>query len=86
MQFDWDPAKNTGNRQKHGFDFVDAACLWADVDAISFAARSQAEPRRALIARHAGKLWTAIYTMRGASVRIISIRRARDNEKALYEQ
>ena len=32
-----------------------------------------------------GKLWTAIATCRGKIVRIISVRRARDNEVTWYE-
>ena len=86
MQFEFDPEKRATNRAKHGFDFADAAALWSDVDALSLPARSDAEPRRASIARHGGALWTAIYTQRGMAVRVISVRRARANEKALYEQ
>jgi uncharacterized DUF497 family protein len=31
-----------------------------------------------------GDFWTAIFTHRGSQIRIISVRRARDNEKSLY--
>jgi uncharacterized DUF497 family protein len=31
-----------------------------------------------------GDFWTAIFTYRGSQIRIISVRRARDNKKALY--
>jgi uncharacterized DUF497 family protein len=37
-----------------------------------------------LVAEHGDKLWTAIFTHRDSQIRIISVRRARDNEKALY--
>ena len=33
-----------------------------------------------------GKLWAAIFTERGANIRIISVRRARQNEELIYEQ
>ncbi len=73
VQFEFDPEKSASNRAKHGFDFADAAAVWADVDAISLPARSQADPRRALVARHGGAL---LYPAR-LDVRIISVRRAR---------
>ena len=32
-----------------------------------------------------GKLWTAIFTMRGETVRLISVRRSREKEAKYYE-
>jgi uncharacterized protein len=49
-------------------------------------ARSEREPRQTVVARWQGKIWAAIFTERGQDVRIISVRRARDYEKAAYEQ
>jgi hypothetical protein len=87
VRFEYDPAKREANLEKHGFDFADAAALWADVDALEAQARSESDLRKALIARHGGKLWTAIFTERGPdTVRLISVRRSRDNEKARYER
>ena len=56
VQSESDPEKSASNRAKHGFDFADAAALWADVDAISLPASSQTEIRCALVARHGGAL------------------------------
>jgi uncharacterized DUF497 family protein len=39
-----------------------------------------------LIAKSAGKIWSAIFTERENRIRIISGRRARTNEEALDEQ
>ncbi len=86
MHFEFDPSKSTANLAKHGIDFVDAQALWQDVDALSVPARSEQEPRQLLIARADGRVWSAIFTERAGVVRIISVRRARTNEKAAYEQ
>ena len=39
-----------------------------------------------MIGRINKKLWAAIFTQRGKSIRIISVRRARTKEAALYEK
>ena len=44
------------------------------------------ETRWALIAKIEGKTWTAIYTLRGETIRLISVRRARVKEVRLYEE
>ena len=38
-----------------------------------------------MIGRIGEKLWTAIVTRRGGALRLISVRRARDNESHEYE-
>ncbi len=86
MRFEFDPAKSKANAAKHGIDFHAAQELWADDLRLVEPARSDAEQRQRLIGRAAGKVWTAIFTERGENIRIISVRRARDNEKAQYEQ
>ena len=72
--------------QKHGLDFSEAQKLWQDVDAVELPARSEAEHRKMLIARVKGKVWSAIFTGREDRIRIISVRRARTSEEAIYEQ
>ena len=86
MKFEFDPAKSKANAAKHGIDFKAAQELWTDENRLVEPARSDAEQRQIMIARHAGKLWAAIFTERGENIRIISVRRARDNEKEIYEQ
>lgn len=58
--------------------------LWLDEDRVEFPARSDTEDRRALIAIKDEKIWVAFYTMREATIRIISVRRARENEENTY--
>lgn len=85
MEFEFDPEKSDGNRTKHGIDFEDARALWHDDDRLIVPARSEAERRWAVLARHRGKVWVAFYTIRENRVRLISVRRARPNEEKLYE-
>jgi uncharacterized DUF497 family protein len=86
MEFEFDPKKSEANREKHGIDFDKAKALWLDEFALERPARSENEVRRMLIAVHGGKLWAAIFTERENKIRIISIRRAHNNEEALYEK
>ena len=87
MVFEFDPTKSAANKAKHGIDFVEAQALWADdglVDTKS-TANVASELRFLAIGRIEGKNWTAICTLRGEAVRIISVRRARKEEVEYYE-
>jgi uncharacterized DUF497 family protein len=84
MDFEFDPAKSAVNLTKHGIDFTDTQALWSDPDRLEIPARSLDEPRTQVIGRIGDVVWSAFITMRGNRVRIISARRARDEEKAAY--
>lgn len=86
MTYEFDEAKSAANKAKHGLDFSEAQKLWQDPDAVELPARSETEERKMLIAQTGGKIWSAIFTERAERIRIISVRRARSNEEALYEQ
>jgi uncharacterized DUF497 family protein len=86
MDFAFDPAKSTANLKKHGIDFVGAQALWNDPDRLEVPARSFDEPRTQVIGRIGDVVWSAFITMREDRIRIISVRRARDEEKAAYVQ
>ena len=86
MKFEWDADKNQSNLLKHGIDFDEAKNLWLDENRIQIRAPHPVEDRGILIGRHKGKLWTAIFTMRGDVTRIISVRRAGGKEAKLYEK
>lgn len=85
MEFEHDSQKSKLNKAKHGIDFEEAQKLWNDPDCIGFPGRSVDEDRFALLAILKGKLWVAFYTYRNDRIRIISTRRARTNERSLYE-
>ena len=83
--FEFDAAKSESNRAKHGIDFVEAQGLWSDPMLLEIPAKTDDEPRYLVIGSIDGKHWSAVITHRGANVRLISVRRARTEEVALYE-
>ena len=85
MEFEFDPKKSESNKAKHGVDFVAAQAIWADDERLEVPARTDDEPRTLVIGMAAGKLWSAIVTLRGGKIRLISVRRARKEERQLYE-
>jgi uncharacterized DUF497 family protein len=84
MEFEFDEAKSRANSLKHGIDFVQAQELWDDPAYTIITARSSVEDRFVIIARREEESWSAIYTLRGEAIRIISVRRSRQNEKEIY--
>ena len=48
-------------------------------------AKTDDEPRYVVIGRIEGKHWSAVITYREVNIRLISVRRARIEEVALYE-
>jgi uncharacterized protein len=79
MEFEFDETKSDANREKHGLDFVAAQAMWqvAGLDQPLIYAGERREMRTGQIGE---KLWSAIYTLRGAAIRLISVRRARQDE------
>jgi len=86
MIFEWDAQKSLINKEKHGLDFETAEALWLDEDRVEVEITFPDERRWALIAMMRGRMWTAIYTVRGEAIRLISVRRARTKEARLYEE
>lgn len=84
MDFEFDPAKSASNQRKHGINFVTAQSLWLDPDRLEIRARSLDEPRTQVIGRIGKHVWSAFITVRDERVRIISVRRARDEEAERY--
>jgi uncharacterized DUF497 family protein len=85
MEFEFDPVKSEANREKHDVDFVQAQELWQDSLRVEVPARTMDEPRWLVIGRMGGKHWSAVVTYRQDRIRIISVRRARDEEIRIYE-
>jgi uncharacterized DUF497 family protein len=85
MAFEFDPEKSAGNLAKHGIDFATAQLLWEDPELLEIPGRVTDEPRWLVIGKIGPKHWSAVITRRGGSVRLISVRRSRDEEVALYE-
>ncbi|WP_280553734.1 BrnT family toxin [Halomonas sp. 25-S5] len=83
--FEFDSHKSEANRHKHGIEFVEAQRLWEDPDLLEIPAKTMDEPRFVVIGRIDGKHWSGIITYRGKRIRLISVRRSRSSEVALYE-
>jgi uncharacterized DUF497 family protein len=86
MKFQFDENKSTANREKHGIDFDQAQALWDDLDLLEIPAKNVIDENRYLIIGKIGeKHWSAVITYREDSVRIISVRRSREEEIEYYE-
>jgi uncharacterized DUF497 family protein len=86
MEFEWNETKRETNIEKHGLDFIDAVLMFSGPTY-----RAEAKPKdgeRRLLAT--GKIEditvTAIYTLRGDAIRLISLRRARHGERKRYRE
>jgi len=85
MEFEFNAKKSNSNKIKHGIDFNEAQALWDDPDLIEIPVRTSDEPRFLVIGIISGKHWSAVITYRAAKIRIISVRRARQEEIDIYE-
>jgi len=85
MRFEYDPKKSASNKDKHGIDFEDAQALWDDDDRLEVMARFDGEVRYLLIGQLEQRMWTAVFTVRGEAIRLISVRRSRDDEIRHYQ-
>ena len=83
--FEYDENKSQSNLKKHGIDFLEAQELWNDPNLLEIPARTQDESRFLVIAKIDEKHWSGVITYRTPNIRIISIRRSRTEEIALYE-
>ncbi|AFZ59242.1 BrnT family toxin [Anabaena cylindrica FACHB-243] len=85
MEFEFDSNKSAINKTKHGIDFIEAQKLWTDVNRIEISARTEDEARFLVIAKIADKHWSGVITYRNDKIRIISVRRSRNEEVKIYE-
>lgn len=85
ITFEFDEAKSQANLLKHGINFIDAQALWNDSSLLEIPAKTEDEPRFLMVGIIDGKYWSAVITYRGTNIRLISVRRSRTEEVALYE-
>jgi uncharacterized DUF497 family protein len=88
MIFDFDPAKDEANRAKHGVPLAFGTRLFEDpMLTIRPTLRAADEEERfKAIAMVDGKYWTAILVWRGATPRMISVRRSNASEQRDYDR
>ena len=89
QQFEWDETKAALNVRKHGVTFSDAASVFLDDLAYTFADPDHSVGELRLLTfglSQAGRLLAVIHTERGRAIRIISARAATRHERKIYEQ
>lgn len=87
VEFDWDEEKNRINRIKHGWDFRNAARVFADPFSVEDEDRSvdYGESPYKITGYAENTLVTVIYTIRGGVFRLISARMPSSQERKDYE-
>jgi len=84
MEFEWDEAKRRWVRAKRGLDFLDAALLFDGRSLLTLPSPQRSEERWLSIGELEGRLIAVVWTWRSEAVRIITMRRARDEEQKRY--
>ena len=87
VHFEWDPAKDRANQDKHGVSFTEAQYAFADPHRViaQDLAHSQAEERFYCFGKVGGGILTVRFTYREEVIRIIGAGYWRRG-KAIYEQ
>lgn len=85
MRFEFDPKKSRLNWERRGINFEEAQELWAEFHVVIPAKAVAGEERFTLVAMMDGDCWAAVFTMRGANVRLISCHRADRRLERIYE-
>ena len=85
-EFEFDPAKNKINKEKHGIDFVKAKELWQRDRVIIPARKVSGESRFAIVGTIQNKHYVAIFTQRKDKIRIISCHPADKKWRKIYEK
>jgi uncharacterized protein len=83
--FEWDEAKSERNLRERGIGFVVAADVFArPVIEFEDTRRDYGERRIIAVGEYAGEILAVVYTWRGESRRIISVRAANRRERNAY--
>lgn len=82
--FEWDENKNKSNQDKHGIAFEDAADVFNDNDRLVYSSNQHEETRYLTIGKAFQAIISVVYTTRDLIVRIISARRAGQEERRAY--
>ena len=88
LTFEWDEAKDLSNQRKHGVSFEESKTVFGDPNSITISDEEHSEEDHYLDIGMSfrGRLLVVSYTERGASIRIISCRKATKSERKTYEQ
>jgi len=89
QRFEWDEIKAAQNVRKHGVTFDDAASVFLDSLAYTFADPDHSVGQSRMLTfdfSQAGRLLAVVHADRGRAIRIISARTATRHERKIYEQ
>lgn len=88
MRYEWDEAKNSSNRDKHGLDFADAEQVFAGRCVTFIDDRfDYGEKRLVTLGMLVGRVVVMAHAPRGHEVtRIISMRKANRREQKIYQK
>ena len=84
-EFEWDEPKRQYNLNKHDIDFAEAEALFDGRPTYTLLFLRD-EVRIGTVGILDGRFVTAIWTVRGPKIRLISVRRSRDEEKRRYRR
>ena len=88
MRYEWDEVKAMANVIKHGVEFEEVVEFAWEASVEVFDSRKNYKECSATIptSRILGRLHVLVYTRRGDSVRVVSLRKANTREIRKYEQ
>ena len=87
MKFEWDENKRRINLRKHGLDFANAHQAFNDDAFVIIDDREDyGEERYILLSLMHERIVVIAYTVRGDTIRIISMRKANKRERKSYVQ
>ena len=86
MRFDWDPAKNEANLNKHGISFNEARHIFDGPILTRVDDRQDYGENRAISlgAQSRDAVLVVVHTERGDKIRLISARKANRRERKVY--
>ncbi|MBC7777205.1 MAG: BrnT family toxin [Phycisphaerae bacterium] len=82
--FDWDPNKNKSNQEKHKIAFEDASDVFNDKNRLEYVSDKQGETRYLTVGKAFQAIISVVYTPINLIIRIISARRASQDERRAY--
>jgi uncharacterized DUF497 family protein len=86
VEFEWDPEKAESNFRKHRVRFAEATKIFNDHNFLTMLDEMTDEERYIAVGFGSrGRVLSAVYTVRGESVRLISARKATRAELEQYE-
>jgi uncharacterized DUF497 family protein len=87
MEYEWDDAKARSNLTKHGLDFTDVVTFdWSAALVEQDRRHAYGEQRLRAYGPLYGRIVVLVFTMRGTTCRVISLRKANSREVTGYEQ